>query len=128
VLGHYGYGFEKSYSRRALRGMLERAGLRVSGESGILFMPGWLRMADLAAHTRFRPAAPVTRALVRFFAALDRRFPRLRAHGYLLASTGTRPRERGGAGVFATPDFGGQAALRARVQRRPPSSPDRIRK
>ena len=91
VLGHYGYGFEKSYSRRALRRMLERAGLDVAGESGILFIPGWLRMADLAAYTRFQAATRVTRALVRLFAGLGRRFPRLRAHGYLLASTGTRP-------------------------------------
>lgn len=91
VLGHYGYGFEKSYSRRALRGMLERAGLRVADESGILFIPGWLRMADLTAHTRFPAVTRLTRSLVRVFARLDRRIPRLRAHGYLLASTATRP-------------------------------------
>ena len=93
VLGHYGYGFEKSYSRRALRRMLQRAGLTVIDESGILFMPGWLRMADLAAHTRAPRLAPVTRAGVRLFAWLDRRFPRLRRHGYLLASTARRPHE-----------------------------------
>src|SRR4029078_3957932 len=38
AVGMYGYGFEKSYSRRALRGMLEQAGLVVERESGILFI------------------------------------------------------------------------------------------
>lgn len=94
VLGHYGYGFEKSYSRRALRRMLQRAGLTVIHESGILFIPGWLRMADLAAHTRAPRLATATRAGVRLFAWLDRRFPRLRRHGYLLASVAGRPHER----------------------------------
>jgi exosortase/archaeosortase family protein len=94
VLGHYGYGFEKSYSRRALRRMLHRAGLTVIDESGILFIPGWLRMADLATHTRAPRLAPATRAGVRLFAWLDRRFPRLRRHGYLLASVAGRPHEQ----------------------------------
>ena len=91
VLGHYGYGFEKSYSRRALRRMMQRAGLEVVDESGILFMPGWLRMAELAAHTRVPGLARAASAGVRLFARASRRFPRLHRHGYLLASTGVRP-------------------------------------
>jgi exosortase/archaeosortase family protein len=94
VLGHYGYGFEKSYSRLALRRMLQRAGLTVIDESGILFIPGWLRMADLAAHTRAPRLAPATRAGVRLFGWLDGRFPRLRRHGYLLASVARWPHEQ----------------------------------
>jgi hypothetical protein len=38
------HGLEKSYSRRALRVMLEAAGLDVVSETGNLFIPGWLRM------------------------------------------------------------------------------------
>jgi SAM-dependent methyltransferase len=38
-LGWYGYGFEKSFSRRARRQMLHAAGLEVTIESGILFIP-----------------------------------------------------------------------------------------
>ena len=91
VLGLYGYGFEKSYSRRALRGMMQRAGLEIVDESGILFIPGWLRMADLAAHTRVRALAPLTRAAVSLFAAIDARWPRTCRHGYLLASTAHKP-------------------------------------
>jgi SAM-dependent methyltransferase len=90
-LGLYGYGYEKSYSKRALRRLLETAGFEVVAESGILFIPGWLRMLDLALWAWARPLSRVTGALVRPFAWLYRRFPRLRRHGYLIAAVGERP-------------------------------------
>jgi SAM-dependent methyltransferase len=95
-LGLYAYGLEKSYSRRALREMLQRAGFRVVAETGILFMPGWVRMLDLACHSWLRPLSLITGALVRPFAWLSGRFPRLRRHGYLIAAVAVRP-ETGGA-------------------------------
>jgi SAM-dependent methyltransferase len=91
AVGLYGYGFEKSYSRRALRRMLERAGLRVTAETAILFIPGWLRMLDLACHAWCRPAVRVTSALVRPFVFLDRHVPAVRRHGYLLATIAVKP-------------------------------------
>lgn len=90
AVGWYGYGFEKSYSRRALREMLERAGFDVVHETGILFIPGWLRMADLAAHAWWRPLTAFTAPLVRIFAGIDARVARARRHGYLLATVATR--------------------------------------
>ena len=90
-LGLYGHGFEKSYSRRALRGMVEATGLEVRTETGILFMPGWLRMLDLWCHTRARPLTVLTGALIRPFAWLDRRVPALRRHGYLIVAVGEKP-------------------------------------
>ena len=93
--GLYGYGYEKSYSRRALRRMLENAGLEVVAETAILFMPGWLRMAELACHAWCRPLAPLMGALVQPFVFLDRRVPALRRHGYLLATVVTRSQARG---------------------------------
>ena len=89
-LGLYGYGFEKSYSRRRLRAMLVEAGFQVVAETGILFMPGYLRMADLAAHTWCPPLTWITAPLVRLFAWIDARVPRVRRHGYLLATVVTR--------------------------------------
>jgi SAM-dependent methyltransferase len=86
----YDYGSEKSYSRRELRRMLEAAGLSVVAETGILFMPGWLRMLDLLIHTRLPRWSFLTRPAVQFFAWIARRLPRLRRHGYLLASVGVR--------------------------------------
>jgi SAM-dependent methyltransferase len=91
ALGLYAYGFEKSYSRRALRRMLEAAGLAVVAETAIFFIPGWLRMLDLACHSWCRPLATVTGALVWPFVLLDRHLPAVRRHGYLLATVVTKP-------------------------------------
>ena len=90
ALGLYAYGFEKSYSRGALRKMIERAGLDVVAETAILFIPGWLRMLDLACHSWCAPLARVTGALVWPFAFLDRHLPAVRRHGYLLATVAVK--------------------------------------
>lgn len=91
AVGAYGYGYEKSYSRKALRHMLQRAGFEVIDETAILFMPGWLRMLDLACHAWCRPLASVTAALLQPFAYLDRHIPAVRRHGYLLATVVRKP-------------------------------------
>lgn len=91
TLGLYAYGFEKSYSRRALRDMLERAGLGVAAETSILFIPGWLRMLDLACYSWCRPFSVVTAALVWPFVWLDRHVAAVRKHGYLLATVAIKP-------------------------------------
>jgi SAM-dependent methyltransferase len=88
----YGYGYERSFSRAALRRMLESAGFEVVAETAILFVPGWLRMADLALHSYARPLARLSGAAVKPFAWLDRNVPAVRRHGYLLASVGVKPR------------------------------------
>jgi SAM-dependent methyltransferase len=89
--GWYAYGMEKSFTHRALRAMLESVGFRVVAQTGILFMPGWLRMADLVCHTRFPPLAGATGALVAPFAWLYRRAPLVRRHGYLIAAVARKP-------------------------------------
>ncbi|MGE3518179.1 MAG: class I SAM-dependent methyltransferase [Vicinamibacterales bacterium] len=94
AVGLYGYGYEKSYSRRALRRMLEHAGVEVVAETAILFIPGWLRMLDLACHAWCRPLGRVTGALVRPFVFLDRHVPSVRRHGYLLATVVVKPNPR----------------------------------
>ena len=91
AVGLYGYGYEKSYSRRRLRQMLERAGLDVVAETAILFVPGWLRMLDLACYSWCRPLAAVTGALLGPFVFLDRHVPAVRRHGYLLATVVMKP-------------------------------------
>jgi len=91
-IGLYGYGYEKSYSRRALKQMLESAGLDVTAETGIMFLLGWLRMLDLACHAWCRPGAAVTGLLVRTFELLDRYIPAVQRRGYLLATVATKRR------------------------------------
>jgi hypothetical protein len=95
TVGLYAYGYEKSYSRRALRDMLERAGFRVAAETSILFIPGGLRMLDLACHSWCRPLSVVTAALVWPFVWLDRHVAAVRKHGYLLATVVMKPERRG---------------------------------
>lgn len=91
TLGWYAYGDEKSYSRAALARMLRHAGLTIEAETAILFMPGWLRMLDLACHAWCRPLARVTAVLVWPFMLLDRHVPAVRRHGYLLATVARKP-------------------------------------
>ena len=91
-LGLYAYGMEKSFTPAALRRLLSAAGFRVGLLSGILFMPGWLRMLDLAAHVRRSRLAPATAAAIAPFAWLYRNVPAVRRHGYLIACAGVKPR------------------------------------
>lgn len=93
-LGRYDYGVEKSFTAHGLRRLLEDAGFRVLGYSGILFMPGWLRMADLWFHTRGSRLRSLTGALTRPFAALYRHVPAVRRHGYLIALSVEKPVEK----------------------------------
>lgn len=91
AVGLYAYGAEKSYSRRTFRQMLERTGFVVEAETAILFIPGWLRMLDLACHTWCRPLSFLTAGLVRPFVWLDKHVPAVRRHGYLLATAVRKP-------------------------------------
>lgn len=91
AVGLYAYGAEKSYSRRTFRRMLERTGFVVEAETAILFIPGWLRMLDLACHTWCRPLSFLTAGLVRPFVWLDAHVPAVRRHGYLLATAVRKP-------------------------------------
>lgn len=90
-IGRYDYGLEKAFSHRQLARLLESVGFRIRGRSGILFMPGWLRMADLWFHARGSRWTRLTGALTRPFAWAHRRFPRLRRHGYLIALLAEKP-------------------------------------
>jgi SAM-dependent methyltransferase len=90
-VGLYAYGYEKSYSRRALRNMLERAGFIVAAETSILFVPGGLRMLDLACHAWCRPLSRLTAVLVWPFVWLDRHVAAVRNYGYLLATIAIKP-------------------------------------
>lgn len=117
ALGLYAYGYEKSYSRRALRLILERAGFDVVAETAILFIPGWLRMLDLACHSWWRPLARVTAALVLPFTLVDRYVPAVRKYGYLLATVVTKPERADGLTNRPSPRGGsasgeGRAAMR----------------
>ena len=92
AVGWYGYGYEKSYSRRALRSMVESCGFVVVAETGILFIPGWIRMFDLACHAYAPALAPLGSALVKPFQWIDEHLSIVRRHGYLIVAVGEKPR------------------------------------
>jgi SAM-dependent methyltransferase len=89
--GLYGYGMEKSFTPGALQRLLESAGFRVTARTGILFIPGWLRMLELWLYTRRSRLTGATTPPVRLFAWLYRRVPVVRRHGYLTVCVATRP-------------------------------------
>jgi hypothetical protein len=91
VGGLYGYGMEKSFTPGALQRLLESAGFRVTARTGILFIPGWLRMLELWLYTRRSRLTGATSPPVRFFAWLYRRVPAVRRHGYLTVCVAERP-------------------------------------
>ncbi|HEY3246758.1 MAG TPA: class I SAM-dependent methyltransferase [bacterium] len=89
--GWYPYGMEKSFTPGELRRLLTSVGFLPTGRSGVLFMPGWLRVLDLYLHFKRPASTSATAALVRSFAWLYRRYPALRKHGYLLAMAAVKP-------------------------------------
>lgn len=87
----YAYGYEKSFSRRALERMLQDVGFRVLDTSGILFMPGIIRILDLYLHVKCPQATLLTKPLISPFSCLFRKYPSLRRHGYLITSIVQKP-------------------------------------
>ena len=91
AFGLYGYGMEKSFTPGALQRLLQSAGFRVTARTGILFIPGWLRMLELWLYTQRSPLTRLTTPFVRLFAWLYRRVPAVRRHGYLTVCVAERP-------------------------------------
>ncbi len=71
----------------------EAAGFRPMDFSGILFMPGWLRVLDLWCHVRLPRLAKLTGRRVQPFARAYKSFPAVRRHGYLIAWAVRKPGE-----------------------------------
>ncbi len=91
ALGKYPYAPERSYTFRQLCRMAERAGLKVAGRGGVLFMPGSLRMLDLFIHLRMPALRPIAAAAVKPFARVTDVLPSLNRHGYLVAVIAEKP-------------------------------------
>jgi len=91
-LGLYAYGYEKSFGMAELEAMLRTAGFTVEARTGILFMPGWLRMVDLFLHVRCCGASFLMKPLIAPFAWLYRRSDLLKRQGYLIACVVRRGR------------------------------------
>jgi SAM-dependent methyltransferase len=83
--GLYSFGYEKSFTNKELRGMLEKAHFKVEGYGSLLFMPGILRILDIFLFLHMRPLTIISRALMAPFVFLYDRFRFFRHQGYLIA-------------------------------------------
>lgn len=90
-MGLYAYGYEKSFTMRQLEKMLKDTGFQVIGRTGVLFMPGWLRMADLFLHTIQSKLTFLTSPFIFLFRLFYRKFLFLRPHSYLIACVVKKP-------------------------------------
>jgi ubiquinone/menaquinone biosynthesis C-methylase UbiE len=91
LIGKYLYAPEKSMSAPELQRAVERSGLKVITRTGLLFMPGILRMVDLFCCTRGIPFYRITPLLLWPFEQLERRYAFARKLGYLLALVVEKP-------------------------------------
>ena len=89
--GIYPYGLEQSLSKKELGAMLSRGGFEVLKSDGVLFMPGILRMAELALLDKLPVLSRILGALHWPFRILARVFPALNRHGYLVACVVRKP-------------------------------------
>ena len=89
-LGRYPYSPERCFGGRELRRVVERNGLRVAGRTGLMVLPGILRLADLALHVRRHPLERLSAACVAPFEAAELRWSWTRRFAYLVAVVAVR--------------------------------------
>ena len=81
----YPYSPERAFSASELSALVERNGLDVEQRTGLMFVPGIVRLADLFLHVRGFRAARVVAALSRPFEYAERHWQWARRAGYLVA-------------------------------------------
>ncbi len=91
LLGGYAYAPEKSFSAGELRRVVEASGLRVAERTGILAIPGIVRMADLFLYQRRIPLHRLTPLVLWPFAQAETRWRWPGYFGYLLALVVEKP-------------------------------------
>ena len=84
LFGKYLYAPEKSMAASELKRIVERSDLRVLCRTGLLLMPGFIRMADLYFYTRRIPLHKLTPLLLWPFEQFESRWEWTRKLGYLL--------------------------------------------
>ena len=84
LFGKYLYAPETSMAASKLKRIVERSDLRVLYRTGLLLMPGFIRMADLYFYTRGIPLHKLTPLLLWPFEQFESRLEWIRKLGYLL--------------------------------------------
>lgn len=88
----YPYAPEQSFTRNELSNLLKGAGFKIQEHSGLLFMPGILRITDLFLHTRMRSLSKITQILLKPFEYLERNYEWARKNGYLICCIVKKPK------------------------------------
>jgi SAM-dependent methyltransferase len=91
AFGQYLYAPEKSFSFSELRRDVERTGLKVVERTGILTLPGLLRMADLFFYTRDIPLYRLSPLFLAPFQYAETRWRWPGRFGYLLTAVADKP-------------------------------------
>lgn len=91
--GLYPYAPEKSFSAPELKRDLEAAGLAVLARTGILTLPGLVRMADVYCYTRGIPLYRLSPLVVKPFEVVETRWRWPGRFGYLMAMVAERAAE-----------------------------------
>ncbi|HJQ38276.1 MAG TPA: class I SAM-dependent methyltransferase [Thermoanaerobaculia bacterium] len=91
MLDRYPYAPEKSFTRAELKRDVEAAGLEVRAMTGILALPGVLRMLDLFLHVRKGLSPRWTEWFIKPFDRAEARFGWLDRIGYLVTAIATKP-------------------------------------
>jgi SAM-dependent methyltransferase len=81
----YPYSPERAFGAGELRAAVERSGLTVQHRTGLLFVPGIVRLADLFLHVRGARLERLTSAATRPFEYAELRWEWARRLGYLVA-------------------------------------------
>jgi len=84
LFGKYLYAPEKAMAASELKRIVERSDLRVRCRTGLLLMPGLIRMADLYFYTRGIPFYKLSPLLLWPFEQFESRWEWTRKLGYLL--------------------------------------------
>jgi SAM-dependent methyltransferase len=90
-LGLYSYGEEKAFGMAEFENVLRGAGFEIRGRSGILFIPGWLRMLDLWLYVRRPWTRRFMAPLIAPFGLLYRASALVRRQGYLVVCAVRKP-------------------------------------
>ncbi|MEO8604865.1 MAG: methyltransferase domain-containing protein [bacterium] len=83
-LKRYPYSPERAFSAAELGAVVQRSGLQVEQRTGLLFLPGVVRLADLFLHVRNHPLQHLMGALARPFMRAELRWAWARRLGYLV--------------------------------------------
>lgn len=84
-VGKYPYAPEKSFSYSELEREIKKAGFKLEARTGILFMPGVLRLIDVYSHQKMPVLSQSIGVILKPFEFLETRFSFFARQGYLIA-------------------------------------------